>query len=89
MHVAEELEMDRSSLYRSLNPMVRDGWVRITGGGDARSRTAVITSKGYRVLRGAHEGWEQAQTRVVERFGRRRWAAFVKEVDRLRQCAHI
>jgi DNA-binding MarR family transcriptional regulator len=89
MHVAEELEMDRSSLYRSLNPMVRDGWVRITHGADARSCTAVITSKGYRLLDEANEGWKRAQTRVIERFGRQQWAAFVKEVDRFRECARI
>src|SRR5258707_3541924 len=41
--VAEELEMDRSSLYRALDPMVRDEWVRITEGRDARSLTAGIT----------------------------------------------
>ena len=86
-HVAEELEMDRSSLYRALDAMVRDEWVKITAGTDARSHTAVITCKGYRLLAKAGEQWEQVQTRVVERFGRRKWAAFVAEVDRLRECA--
>ena len=86
--VAEELEMDRSSLYRALDPMVRDEWVRITEGRDARSLTAVVTRKGYKLLKSAGEQWEQVQTRVVERFGRRKWAAFVAEVDRLRGCAN-
>lgn len=31
--------------------------------------------------------WKQAQTRVVERFGRREWSAFVAPVDRFRECA--
>src|SRR5438067_1848698 len=46
-HVAEELEMDRSSLYRALDPMVRDEWLKIAAGTDARSLTAIITYKGY------------------------------------------
>ena len=46
MRVAVELEMDRSSLYRALDPMVRDEWVKIRAGTNARSRTAVITGKG-------------------------------------------
>ena len=87
--VAEELEMDRSSLYRALDPMVRDEWVRITEGRDARSLTAVITRKGQRLLKSAGEQWEQVQTRVVERFGRRKWAAFVAEIDRFRECANV
>ena len=41
MRVAEELEMDRSSLYRALHPMVRDGWVEIATGPDARSLTEI------------------------------------------------
>lgn len=87
LHVAEELAMDRSSLYRALNPMVRDNWVEITSGMDARSRTAVITRKGHVLLKKAGEKWEKVQTRVVEGFGRGEWAAFVGNVERLRACA--
>ena len=87
MHVAEELKMDRSSLYRALDPMVRDGWVKITSGIDARSRTAVITTKGDRILKKAGQQWEKVQTRVVERFGLREWGAFVANMEKLRACA--
>lgn len=85
MHVAVELEMDRSSLYRALDPMVRDEWVKITAGTDARSRRAVITRRGYRLLAKAGAQWERVQTRVVERFGRREWGVFVAEVDRFHE----
>lgn len=87
LHVAEELEMDRTSLYRALDPMVREGWVEIIPGIDARSRTAVITRKGHELLKKAGERWEDVQTRVVERFGRREWSAFVAEVEKLLACA--
>lgn len=87
MHVAQELQMDRTSLYRALDPMVRDEWVKITNGTDARSRTAIITPKGHKILKKAGEQWEKVQTRVVERFGRREWAAFVVNVEKLRECA--
>jgi len=87
IHVAQELELDRSSLYRALNPMVRDRWVEITPGIDDRSRTAVITRKGNGLLEKAGKRWEKVQTRVVERFGRQEWAAFVTSLERLRACA--
>jgi DNA-binding MarR family transcriptional regulator len=87
LHVAEELEMDRSSLYRALNPMVREKWVVITSGMDARSSTAVITRKGQVLLKKAGMQWEKVQTRVVESFGRREWAAFVANIEKLRVCA--
>src|SRR5215472_11349607 len=87
MHVAEELEMDRSSLYRALHPMVRDGWVEIGTGFDARSLTAVISSKGRRLLSRAGHRWEEVQTKVVESFGRGEWAVFVASLEKLRNCA--
>lgn len=87
LHVAEELEMDRSSLYRALGPMVRDNWVAITSGIDARSCSAVITRKGLTLLKKAGEQWENVQIRVVERFGHREWAAFVANIEKLRECA--
>ena len=87
MHVAEELEMDRTSLYRALDPMVRDRWVEIVPGIDARSRTALITRKGNRLLSEAGQRWEEVQTRVVERFGRGEWAAFIASLEKLRQSA--
>ena len=89
LHVAEELEMDRSSLYRALGPMVRDNWVVITSGIDARSCTAVITRKGQGLLKKAGAQWEKVQTRVVERFGRREWAAFVANIEKMRVCAEV
>ena len=87
LHVADELEMDRSSLYRALDPMVRERWIEIAPGIDERSRTAVITRKGHQLLKKAGEQWGEVQSRVVERFGRREWAAFVANVERLRACA--
>ena len=87
MHVADELEMDRSSLYRALDPMLRERWLEVAPGIDGRSRSAVITRKGHQVLKKAGERWEKVQSRVVGRFGRRDWAAFVANVEKLRACA--
>src|SRR5262245_66145468 len=41
--VAEDLCMDRTSLYRAVTPMQRDGWLTIAAGADSRSRTAEFT----------------------------------------------
>src|SRR5215471_18374546 len=86
MRVADELEMDRSSLYRAIDIMVRDRWIEVAPGVDERSRTAVITRKGHHLLEKAGAQWERVQRRVVRRFGRNEWAAFVANVERLRAC---
>jgi DNA-binding MarR family transcriptional regulator len=87
MRVAEDLCMDRTSLYRAVAPMRRDGWLTISAGADARSRTAELTNKGLRVLEAADPAWGRMQTGIIERFGREKWAALVAELQRLAACA--
>ena len=86
-HVADELEMERTSLYRAIAPMVRDGWLALTDGPDARSRTAKLTRKGEQLLAKSDTAWEEVQDRVIESFGRAKWLALVSELNRLADCA--
>jgi DNA-binding MarR family transcriptional regulator len=87
MRVAEDLCMDRTSLYRAVTPMQRDGWLTISAGAGARSRPAEFTTRGLRVLEAANPAWGRIQTAIVERFGRDKWAALVAELERLADCA--
>jgi DNA-binding MarR family transcriptional regulator len=85
--VAEDLCMDRTSLYRAVAPMQREGWLTVVAGADARSRTAEFTAKGLRILKAADPAWGRTQTEIIERFGREKWAALVAELERLAACA--
>jgi DNA-binding MarR family transcriptional regulator len=87
MRVAEDLCMDRTSLYRAVTPMRRDGWLTISAGADARSRAAEFTTRGLGVLEAADPVWGRMQTAIIERFGRDKWAALVAELQRLAACA--
>jgi DNA-binding MarR family transcriptional regulator len=87
MRVAEDLCMDRTSLYRAVGPMQRDGWLTISPGSDARARAAQFTPKGLRVLEAADPAWGRMQTAIVERFGRDKWPALVAQLERLAECA--
>src|SRR5580658_1551319 len=55
--VAEDLAMDRTSLYRALAAMEKQHWVAMRQGPDARTRTAVLTRAGETVLSRADPGW--------------------------------
>jgi DNA-binding MarR family transcriptional regulator len=87
MRVAEDLCMDRTSLYRAVVPMRRDGWLTISAGADMRSRAAELTNRGLRLLDAADPAWGRMQTAIIERFGRGQWAALVGELERLAACA--
>jgi DNA-binding MarR family transcriptional regulator len=85
--VAEDLCMDRTSLYRAVSRMQRDGWLNIAAGTNARSRTAEFTTKGRRILEAADNPWDRVQTAIIERFGRGKWMRLVSELERLSAIA--
>lgn len=87
LRVAEDLFMDRTSLYRAVTPMQRDGWLNISAGADKRSRAAELTRKGLQVLESADPAWIRTQTAIIERFGRAKWPALVGDLERLAACA--
>jgi DNA-binding MarR family transcriptional regulator len=81
--LAEALVMDRTSLYRALAPMRRDGWLAIADGASGRAKHVSLTEDGRRVLAEAAPHWEDAQRRVVETFGVESWAALHDGIARL------
>jgi DNA-binding MarR family transcriptional regulator len=85
--VADDLHMDRTSLYRAIAPMERDGWIESAAGMDARSRSVRITRKGTQVLRRAVAEWDQLQHGLIKSFGKSEWSSLASELNRLRQCA--
>jgi DNA-binding MarR family transcriptional regulator len=88
-HVAAELEMDRTSLYRAILPMERDGWIRLAQGKDARSRTAKVTRTGRNVLASAEVQWAQIQTQIIADFGKGNWSSLVADIHRLADSAQV
>jgi DNA-binding MarR family transcriptional regulator len=85
--VAEDLAMDRTSLYRALGALQKQRWVALGAGRDSRSRCATITRRGTLALAEADPGWSGTQTQIVDRFGRAEWQALVRELQRLVDCA--
>lgn len=84
--VAEEMEMDRTSLYRAINPMMRDGWLR-PAGSRGRTRSVELTTKGKKLLREANKNWAKSQESLIGKFGQRAYDALLSELYRLADCA--
>jgi len=70
--LAEELVFERTSLYRTLEPLARDGLVHLTNAGP-RTKQVALTGKGARRIAKALPLWAAAQEEFVERFGRAAW----------------
>jgi DNA-binding MarR family transcriptional regulator len=84
---AEELEMDRTSLYRAVAPMIRDGWIETTPGMDAGSRSATVTRTGAQVLAKAQRRVARIQERLIRAFGKEAFGVLAGERHRLADCA--
>lgn len=85
--VAEDLAMDRTSLYRALGAMEKQHWVAMRDGPDGRTRTAAVTRTGEAVLARADPYWANTQRALIEGFGVAQWQSLVMELRRLAECA--
>jgi DNA-binding MarR family transcriptional regulator len=80
MHLSEEpqsmtelaarLEMDRTTLTRSLGPLLDRAWVKTIAGADARQRLFALSEEGLLFRLQARQHWEQAQLALEAQLGR-------------------
>ncbi|HEX9369416.1 MAG TPA: MarR family transcriptional regulator [Roseiflexaceae bacterium] len=88
--LAEYLVMDRTTLARDLKPLEDQGLVRITPGGDRRTRQVQLSDVGRAKLREIIPLWELAQARIIAAgLGHERWSKLydeLQEVVRLAQA---
>jgi DNA-binding MarR family transcriptional regulator len=81
--LADALVMERTSLYRTLSPMTRAGWIRIDAGPRGRARLATATAEGLAAMREATPAWEDAQARIIGAVGREDWTDLGAALDGL------
>lgn len=72
MKLAHLLVMDRTTLYRALKPLEREGWIALENG-EGRAKIVQLTDKGHQAVSRSREAWRDAQARLVGKFGRDRW----------------
>ena len=72
--LAEEQVFERTSLYRALEPLRRDGLVKLGGEEGRKAKTASLTARGWRLVERALPHWEEAQAVFLEHVGRPEWA---------------
>ena len=67
--VCEFLEMDTSTLSRTVDRMVANGWLEIVPDEDGRSQPFRLTAEGRRLMQRALPAWEQAQAEAKKLLG--------------------
>ena len=81
--VGQMLAMEKSTLSRNVERLVRDGLLTSNAGDDARSRWLGVTAKGNRMIERILPAWEQAQARAQDVLGRDGEQALYQSADKL------
>jgi DNA-binding MarR family transcriptional regulator len=79
--LADALVMDRTSLYRTIKPMVEAHWVSIKADKKGRSKTATLTAPGRKAMDRAGPYWDQAQARLIGALGEGAWLSLHQELS--------
>lgn len=64
--LGDRLAVDKTTISRNAKVLVRNGWLRLECGEDARERIAVLTREGVEKLAEARPHWLRAQQRMRE-----------------------
>jgi DNA-binding MarR family transcriptional regulator len=64
------LSLDSTTLTRSLQALIEEGWVKETRGDDRRERYLQLTPSGRRKYQEAKPAWRRAQNRLIKALGR-------------------
>ncbi len=78
--LAEDLDLDRTTLARNLLPLQRDRLVALAPGMDQRVTEVRLTAKGRKAIAAALPLWQEVQEQIAQRLGRER-------VEQLREIA--
>ena len=84
--LSERMVMDRTSLYRALAPLERDGWVVIEPAG-GRAKRVQLTAEGRTVSENAAAAWDRVQGMFVGAVGLERWESFAATLRELTRTA--
>ncbi len=71
--LAELMDMDRTTLTRNLDLLIKQRLVQSWKGKDQRMRLVHLTDEGHQALRQAWPLWEEVQARIERALGRERF----------------
>ncbi len=78
--LAEDQVFERTSLYRALEPLRRDGLVKLSGEEGRKAKAASLTARGRRLVLRALPHWQEAQAEFLEHVGRPEWARLAAQL---------
>jgi DNA-binding MarR family transcriptional regulator len=85
--LASRLDLDRTTLTRNVQLLIRQRLCREARGLDRRQRFLTLTGAGERLVKRTLPLWELAQRSVIAGMGETRWVSFTKELESIAAVA--
>lgn len=67
--LARVIRIDRTTLNRTIKPLLKAGLIEVNSGKDSRAKNLMLTQFGKETLRKAEELWREAQTSLEDYLG--------------------
>jgi DNA-binding MarR family transcriptional regulator len=81
--IGARLQMEKSTVSRTLERMRNSGWVEVSGTGPGQ--LVRITEPGRKLMIATHEAWEDAQKKAMELLGEEGALSLVETAKRLQR----
>lgn len=85
MRLSEHLDMERTTLYRSLDILEDKGWVKVQPIGEGSTKVVELTAKGKDVTAAASLKWKSVHDKFIAKFGSEKWEEFAEMLDEVRE----
>jgi DNA-binding MarR family transcriptional regulator len=79
--LAARLSTERTTLTRTLKPLIDAGWVVLKPGADSRQRIVTITANGNDAIKTARQAWRRAQNELEHTLGMKAVRALHLQLD--------
>ncbi len=81
--LAELLVMDRTTLSRNVQPLVKKGWLSIGREDDERVKLISLTDAGHALVEQATPRWREAQQSVMSSMGEAKLPGLISDLNTL------
>jgi DNA-binding MarR family transcriptional regulator len=85
--LAQELVFERTSLYRALEPLRREGLITIGARSTGRAKETALTRRGHARIAKALPYLQEAQDAFLEQFGRSAWTTLAANLAEIVDAA--
>ena len=77
------LDLDKTTVTRTLKPLLQKGWLALEGGRDGREKWVTLTGAGEQQIQRARPAWDKAQARMKSALPVGMWDVLMGSLPKL------